>query len=194
MKAVTSHVRSKVAVVLTSIALIFLTGTASTAVVNASTPLPGTDAALAWEALMSPDGEYAAAAAYAAVIKKFGNVEPYVTIRAAERRHIAALTRQLQRYGVTVPANPYMNKIPAPSNLRAAAQAWATGERDNVAMYDTLISQTDDPQLQRVLSNLRRSSLESHLPLFQAAADNNGALSSSQLAALSGRGGNSPRR
>ena len=38
----------------------------------------------AWEALMSPDGEYAAYAAYQGVIDSYGRVEPYVTIRAAD--------------------------------------------------------------------------------------------------------------
>ena len=150
--------------------------------VAAQEPAPGTDAAIAWEALMSPEGEYAAAAAYAAVIDKFGRVQPYVNIRAAERRHISALTRQLERYGVEVPANPYMKSIPAPTSLQAAAQAWATGEVDNVKMYDNLIAQTSDPQLARVLSNLRRSSLESHLPMFEAAAKSGGTLTVAEMA------------
>jgi threonyl-tRNA synthetase len=48
----------------------------------------GTNEAIAWEALMSPVGEYAASAMYQAVIDEFGQVEPYVTIRAAEERKI----------------------------------------------------------------------------------------------------------
>ncbi len=160
--------------------------TVPTANVTLQQPAPGTDAAIAWEALMSPDGEYAAAAAYAAVIDKFGKVQPYVNIRAAERRHIAALARQLKRYGFEVPANPYMKKIPAPASLEAAAQAWATGEVDNVKMYDNLIAQASDPQLIRVLTNLRRSSLESHLPMFEAAAENGGKLTTAQMATFQG--------
>ena len=60
----------------------------------------GSNEAIAWEALMSPVGEYAAAAMYQAVIDEFGPVEPYVTIKSAEERHIDALIRQLDRYGV----------------------------------------------------------------------------------------------
>lgn len=164
-------------------------GMLTTAVTTAKVPTPGTDAAVAWDALMSPDGEYAAAAAYAAVIKKFGQVQPYVNIRTAERRHIAALARQLQRYGFEVPANPFMNKIPAPASLEAAAKAWAVGEIDNVKMYDELLAQTSDSQLTRVLTNLRRSSLESHLPMFEAAAENGGTLTLAEMAAFQGRGG-----
>lgn len=152
-------------------------------------PAAGTDAAIAWEALMSPEGEYAAAAAYAAVIAKFGKVQPYVNIRAAERRHIAALARQLERYGVEVPANPWMKQLPAPASLEQAAEAWATGEVDNVKMYDQLIAQTSDPQLIRVLTNLRNSSLNSHLPMFEAAAENGGTLTPAQMAVFQGAQG-----
>ena len=135
---------------------------------------------------MSADGEYAASASYAAVIDAFGPVEPYVSIREAEERHIAALIRQLERMGVTVPANPYLGNLAAPADLQTAAQAWATGEVDNVAMYDALLTQTADANLTKVLTNLRRASLESHLPTFQAAAANGGTLTADQMQALPG--------
>ena len=131
---------------------------------------------------MSPYGEYAASAAYQAVIAVFGPVEPYVTIRAAEERHIDALIRQLQRMDVTVPPNPYAGKIPAPSDLQAAASAWATGEVANVAMYDRLLATVDgDATLTRVLRNLRRASQDVHLPAFRLAAENGGQLTQDQM-------------
>ncbi len=134
---------------------------------------------------MSPDGEYAAYAAYTAVIEEFGQVEPYVAIRAAELRHVEALTRQLERRGVTVPDNPYLGEVAAPADLAAAATAWADGEVANVALYDALLTQaTGDETLTRVLTNLRRASLEMHLPAFRAAADNGGVLTAQQMAAL----------
>lgn len=147
-------------------------------------PEPGTDAALAWDALMSPVGEYAAAASYAAVIDEFGPVEPYVSIKAGEERHIAALIRQLDGFGIQAPDNPYLGKVPAPASLESAAQAWATGEVDNVDLYDELLAATDDSRLTRVFTNLRRASLESHLPLFEAAAENGGSLTEEQIAEL----------
>lgn len=133
-----------------------------------------------WEALMSADGEYAAAASYMAVLDEYGSVEPYATILEAELRHISALTRQLERLGVVVPDNPYIGEISAPANLTLAAEAWAEGEILNVAMYDELISQVSDSQVVKVLTNLRRSSLESHLPAFQAAAESGGVLENFQ--------------
>lgn len=142
------------------------------------------DAAIAWEALMSPVGEYAAAAMYQAVIDEFGQVEPYVTIKTAEERHISALIRQLDRYGVEVPANPYLGVVDAPADLTSAAKAWAIGEIDNVAMYDDLLASATDSNLIRVLTNLRRASQDSHLPMFEAAAENGGVLTADQMATM----------
>jgi hypothetical protein len=136
------------------------------------------DADILLEALMGPDGEYAALASYQAVLDKYGQVEPYATIIQAEARHADALIRQLQRLGVEVPENPYLGSISAPADLQAAAEAWAEGEILNVELYDYLITQTDDAQILKVLGNLRRASLESHLPAFQSAAENGGTLDS----------------
>lgn len=152
--------------------------------IETGAPPAGTDAAIAWEALMSPVGEYAAAASYQAVLDAYGPVEPYASILAAELRHIDALVRQLEKAGVAVPDNPYLGLIAAPASLAEAAQAWATGEIDNVAMYDSLIAQASDAALVRVLDNLRSASLNSHLPLFEAAAANGGTLTAEQMSSV----------
>ena len=137
-----------------------------------------TDVDVLLAALMGPDGEYAALASYQAVLDEYGQVEPYATILQAESRHADALIRQLERLGVDVPENPYLGEIAAPADLQTAAEAWAEGEILNVVLYDYLITQTDNSQLLKVLGNLRRASLESHLPAFQAAAENGGTLES----------------
>lgn len=139
-------------------------------------------AALAWKALMDPTGEYAAFAMYSAVIEQFGEVEPYVSIRAAEQRHIDALIRQLSRYGVTVPENPYLGNVEAPNDLATAAKNWAIGEIDNVALYDDLLALTQDSNLVRVFNNLKDASLNMHLPMFEQAAANGGVLTAEQIA------------
>ena len=141
----------------------------------------GSDGAIAWEALMGPDGEYAAAAHYQAVLDAYGDVEPYKTIKASEDRHIDALIRALERYGVQVPENPYMGTLTAPGDLETAAREWAVGEVANVEMYDRLIADATDERLIRVLENLRRASLEQHLPAFENAAENGGTLDPSMM-------------
>jgi hypothetical protein len=140
-----------------------------------------TDTEIVLAALMGPDGEYAAAASYESVLDKYGQVEPYATIYQAELRHINALTRQLQNLGEPVPSNPYTGKIIAPKDLTTAAEAWAEGEILNVELYDGLIDKTDNSNLLRVLGNLRRASLESHLPAFELAAENGGTLTPDQM-------------
>ena len=127
-------------------------------------------------ALMGPEGEYAAAASYKAVLDKYGDVEPYFSIYAAELRHVSALVRQLERLGEEVPANPYLGQIAAPASLEVAAKAWAEGEIENIELYDFLLSQTENPQSVRVFENLRAASQNSHLPAFEAAAANGGTL------------------
>jgi hypothetical protein len=131
---------------------------------------------------MGPDGEYAAAAAYAAVIERYGQIEPYLTIERAELRHVEALVRQLERLGVSVPSNPWTGTLPAPDSLTEAARAWADGEVANIALYDRLLTQAaGDPALVRVFTNLQRASAESHLPLFRQAAENGGTIATEDM-------------
>ena len=141
-----------------------------------------TDTEIVLAALMGPEGEYAAAASYLAVLDKYGSVEPYQTIYQAELRHIDALIRQLERLGEEVPENPYLGKITAPDDLVSAAEAWAVGEVLNVELYDQLISKTQNANLLNVLGNLRIASLESHLPAFELAAQGDGTLTAEQMA------------
>jgi hypothetical protein len=140
-----------------------------------------TDTEIVLAALMGPDGEYAAAASYLAVLDKYGSVEPYQTIYQAELRHIDALIRQLERLGEDVPKNPYLGQITAPDDLVSAAEAWAIGEVLNVELYDLLISKTENESLLKVLGNLRSASLDSHLPAFELAAQGDGTLTPEQM-------------
>jgi hypothetical protein len=150
------------------------------------------------ETLTGPEGEYAAYASYAAVIEKYGDVEPYLHIMEAEGRHIIALQRQLDKYGVAYPAeNPYLGQIEAPESLLEAAQAWAEGEIANVEMYEQLLSVVEEySDITRVFLNLQRSSQEAHLPAFESAAENGGTLDSGEEHDCGGssRGGRSGRR
>lgn len=140
-----------------------------------------TDIEIVYAALMGPDGEYAAAASYAAVLDEYGLVEPYATIYQAELRHIDALIRQLEQAGEIAPLNPYLGKIKAPGDLTTAAEAWAEGEILNVELYDDLIKKTTNANLLKVLGNLRSASLDSHLPAFELAAENGGTLTADQM-------------
>ena len=148
-------------------------------------PADGSDAALAWEALMGHEGEFAALASYQAVLDEYGEVEPYATIMEAEARHADALIRQLDRMGVDTPTeNPYLGLIAAPADLTTAAATWAEGEVANVELYDRLLAEATDESLIRVFNNLRRASAEQHLPAFEQAAANGGTLDSEEMSGL----------
>jgi hypothetical protein len=140
-----------------------------------------TDSEIVLAALMGPEGEYAAAASYLAVLDEYGSVEPYQSIYQSELRHIDALIRQLEKAGVVVPENPYLGKVTIPDNLVSIAEAEARVEVLNVEMYDLLISKTENTNLIKVLTNLRTASLESHLPAFELAAQGDGTLTAEQM-------------
>ena len=135
------------------------------------------------EALIGPEGEYAAYASYAAVLEEYGDVEPYATIAEAELRHIEALQRLLDKYGVEYPTvNPYLGTIEAPADLATAARAWADGEIANIALYDELFpAVVGNSDITRVFLNLQFASQEAHLPAFELAAENGGTLTPGQM-------------
>ncbi len=145
-----------------------------------------------YDALTGPEGEYAAYALYGAVIDKYGQIEPYLTIQRSEAKHIDALKKILDKYNISYPkTNPYIATAVAPDNLKQAALNWVEGEVENIKMYDRLFEKTSDyPDITRVFNNLRRASEERHLPAFRAAAENGGSLTPEQMKQLfpGGRG------
>ncbi|HYG36255.1 MAG TPA: hypothetical protein VEC99_15795 [Clostridia bacterium] len=144
------------------------------------------------EALTGPDGEYVAYAEYAAIIEKFGEVQPYASIIHAEERHIAALKRQFEVRGLTVPENPYLGKIQVPATLEEAAEQGVAAEERNVALYDQLLTQVkDQPGLVKVFTHLQFASREHHLPAFKAALAKGGQLEPGEFTC--GMGGSQQR-
>ena len=129
-------------------------------------------------ALAGPEGEYAARAEYTAILAKFGaGVQPYANILEAEKKHVAALQQQCQKFGVPIPADPYMGNVTAPATLLEAAEIGVMAEILNVAMYDDLLTKVGNySSLLQVFTNLRAASLNNHLPAFEAAVENGGSL------------------
>jgi hypothetical protein len=129
------------------------------------------------ETLAGPEGEFAAHALYFAILKKHGDVQPYAAIRNAETRHIEALKRQLEKYGIVIPEDKFAGKGTAPKTLLEAARQGVEAEKKNIAMYDRYLATVKAyPDLTRVFTNLQRASREGHLPAFKAALDAGGQL------------------
>lgn len=123
------------------------------------------------EALLGPEGEYAAYATYAAILDAYGDVNPFTNIMKSEAQHIKALTTILDAYGVAYPEeNPYLGTIEVPASLVAAAQAGVDAEIANVDLYERqLEAVVDYPEILNVFVNLQSASLNQHLPAFQRA-------------------------
>jgi rubrerythrin len=113
------------------------------------------------------DDEYKAEATYAAVIKRFGAVRPFINIVEAERRHADALIRQCERLGFVPRANRWAGKVAAPASLGDACAEAIVAEEENIALYDRLLPGIADPQVRAVLARLQEASRERHLPAFR---------------------------
>lgn len=136
--------------------------------------------------------EQKALATYEAIMADLGEVAPFSMIANAERRHIAALERIFDRYGIDLPTIPSFD-VPTFGSLGEAAAAAAQAEIDNAELYDRLLSGIDNADVVRVATSLRDASLNQHLPAFQAAADGTyvageGIAAQRQLGTTSARG------
>jgi len=92
------------------------------------------------QALMAAlDDEYHGRATYRAVLDAYGDVRPFVNIVGSEVRHIQALRRLFERYGVAIPQDPWPPRVSAPASLEAACEAALEAERENAVLYEQLI-------------------------------------------------------
>lgn len=114
------------------------------------------------------DDEYKAYSTYEAVIEKLGNVRPFAMIIRAEEQHISSLKAIFDKYGVTIPENPYLGKITAPGTLAEACATGSDAEVANAALYrdDLLPKVTDYPDITTVFESLMTASQDKHLPAF----------------------------
>jgi len=158
-------------------------GVAACGVSSADTPvaLPGSETSVdesstelsqsEVEALeMALDDEYKAWSTYQAVIDKFGDVRPFANIIGAEESHIAALKTLFERYGLDVPENEWVGRVPEFDTVNDACHGGVEAEIENAALYDRLFSMIEHEDILEVLHNLRDASLEQHLPAFQRCA------------------------
>lgn len=131
------------------------------------TPLSETEIQVLHEAL---DDEYRAWATYDQVIADFGAVQPFVNIRAAEARHIGALHRLYQHYGLTIPDNRHPGKVAHYPSVTAACEAGIEAEIVNGEMYTRLVAARPRADILTVLRNLQAASQQRPLPAFRRCA------------------------
>lgn len=115
------------------------------------------------------DDEYKAKDTYDAVITKFGSVRPFSQIIRAEEQHISSLKAIYDKYGLTIPTDPYIGKIEAPTTTQSSCALGVEAEIANAALYrDNLIPEvTNYPDITEVFTSLMNASQDKHLPAFQ---------------------------
>jgi len=86
--------------------------------------------------LESVNEEYKAHATYQGVVDKLGDVGPFSNIVKSEQSHIDAWKRLLTKYGVAIPADPFLGNVTVPATLKEACAAGAAAEKDDIALYD----------------------------------------------------------
>lgn len=116
--------------------------------------------------------EFKAYEAYSKIIEKFGAVQPFVNIKEAEARHYSALIPLLEKYGVEVPVNDWAEKIEIPNTYVECCELGVASEIKNIAMYDNLLSYTQEADIRDVLYRLQAASYNNHLPAFRSCVIN----------------------
>lgn len=111
--------------------------------------------------------EFKAYETYSKIIEKFGLVQPFVNIKEAEAVHFSALIPLLEKYGVEVPINNLAETIEVPNSYIECCELGVASEIRNIAMYDNLLSNTQEADIREVLFRLQAASYNNHLPAFR---------------------------
>lgn len=116
--------------------------------------------------LRAIEEELNAQAIYQSILDTFGDVYPFNGIAASEAQHADALLRLAEKYGVSVPEfTPGV--LPTFESIEQACQAGVAAEIADAALYDELMPSVTHTDILRVFENLKRASLENHLPSFE---------------------------
>lgn len=116
---------------------------------------------------MSIYDEFRAQASYQRILEQFGNITPFINIKAAETRHINALLPLLYRYQVPIPIdNWYALVEPAPTIVENC-ELGVAGEIQNAQMYAHLLTHISYPDIRQVFIQLQHASSQHHLPAFR---------------------------
>ena len=95
--------------------------------------------------------------------------EMFVHLQSAELSHINALKFHLQKLNVAIPENPYANTLTLPASLEEVIQTAIMRENENVALYNTLLANEQDPEIIDTFYHLQAASFNQHIPALQNA-------------------------
>jgi len=112
--------------------------------------------------------EFEAYEAYKRIIKKFGNITPFINIKETEAVHYTILTQLMQKYNIEVPTNNFQTVIiDIPNTIIECCELGVAKEISNIAMYNNLLGFARDNDIIDILFQLQAASYNNHLPAFR---------------------------
>ena len=109
--------------------------------------------------------EYLAHGEYTYVLETFGDQAPFNNIISSEAQHITEMTVLFEKYNLAIPADESADHIQRAADVREALDNCATGEVDNIAMYNKFLEQDIPDDVRATFTALRNAS-EGHLQAF----------------------------
>jgi hypothetical protein len=113
--------------------------------------------------------EYKARATYEVVINKFGSIKPFIMIIRSEEQHISSLKAIYDKYGVSIPMDPWTGNISPPDTIQASCALGVQAEIENAALYreELIPIVTGYEDITAVFNQLMSASENNHLVAFQ---------------------------
>lgn len=105
---------------------------------------------------------------YTKIIEKFGLVQPFVNIKEAEAVHYTALVMLMEKYNIEVPLNNWALKVEIPNTIIECYELCVASEINNIAMYNNLLSYSNENDIKDTLFKLQAASFNNHLPTFRS--------------------------
>jgi len=102
---------------------------------------------------------------YAYVLETFGDQAPFNNIVSAEAQHVSEMTVLFEKYDLTIPADESADHLKQAADIKEALENCATGEVDNIAMYNKFLEQDIPDDVRATFTALRNAS-EWHLDSF----------------------------
>ncbi|WP_107995586.1 ferritin-like domain-containing protein [Trichococcus paludicola] len=102
---------------------------------------------------------------YTYVLENLGDQAPFNNIVTAEAQHVAEMTVLFEKYDLAVPADASADHIQMAADIQEALENCASGEVDNIAMYNKFLEQDIPDDVRATFTALRNAS-EGHLDAF----------------------------